>query len=137
MIFVNWRGTHVGYGSAYEQANYRDYGGGELDDVVAAGEALQREAGADPKRIACWGESYGGYMTMLAVTKTPGLCSAGISLYGVSDWTTFLKQSKRKLWRMRLVAKLGDPAKDPAVDSRRPSTAVRGAIAAADPPGHG
>jgi dipeptidyl aminopeptidase/acylaminoacyl peptidase len=49
-------------------------------------------------------------MTMLAVTKTPDVCSAGISLYGVSDWTTFLAQSKRKLWRMRLVAKLGDPA---------------------------
>jgi dipeptidyl aminopeptidase/acylaminoacyl peptidase len=112
VIFVNWRGTHVGYGSAYEQANYRDYGGGELDDVVAAGRALQREAGADPKRIACWGESYGGYMTMLAVTKTPDVCSAGVSLYGVSDWTTFLQQSKRKLWRMRLVAKLGDPVKD-------------------------
>jgi dipeptidyl aminopeptidase/acylaminoacyl peptidase len=112
ILFVNWRGTHVAYGSAYEQANYRDYGGGELDDVVAAADMLKQQ-GADPKRIACWGGSYGGYMTMLAITKTPDVCSAGVSLYGVSDWTTFLQQSKRKLWRMRLVAKLGDPAKDP------------------------
>jgi dipeptidyl aminopeptidase/acylaminoacyl peptidase len=112
ILFVNWRGTQVGYGSAYEQANYRDYGGGELDDVVTGAELLQRQANADPKRIACWGGSYGGYMTMLAITKTPSVCRAGISLYGVSDWTTFLQQSKRKLWRMRLVAKLGDPAQD-------------------------
>jgi dipeptidyl aminopeptidase/acylaminoacyl peptidase len=131
VMFVNWRGTHVGYGSAYEQANYRDYGGGELDDVVAAGQALQREAGADPKRIACWGESYGGYMTMLAVTKTPEVCSAGISLYGVSDWTTFLKQSKRKLWRMRLVSKLGDPAKDAELWNK--SAAIRFASQARSP----
>jgi dipeptidyl aminopeptidase/acylaminoacyl peptidase len=113
VLFVNWRGTQVGYGSAYEQANYRDYGGGELQDVVTGAKWLQQQTGADPKRIACWGGSYGGYMTMLAVTKTPDVCSAGISLYGVSDWGTFLKQSKRKLWRMRLLAKLGNPADDP------------------------
>jgi dipeptidyl aminopeptidase/acylaminoacyl peptidase len=114
VIFVNWRGTHVGYGNAYEQANYRDYGGGELDDVVAAKDVLVKQAGADPNRVACWGGSYGGYMTMLAVTKTPDVCSAGVSLYGVSDWTPFLAQSKRKLWRTRLIAKLGDPVKDKA-----------------------
>jgi dipeptidyl aminopeptidase/acylaminoacyl peptidase len=118
VIFVNWRGTHVGYGSAYEQANYRDYGGGELDDVVAAKGVLVQQAGADPNRVACWGGSYGGYMTMLAITKTPDVCSAGISLYGVSDWTPFLQQSKRKLWRMRLIAKLGDPASDQSLWDR-------------------
>ncbi len=131
VMFVNWRGTHIGYGSAYEQANYRDYGGGELDDVVAAGQLLQRDAGADPKRIACWGESYGGYMTMLAVTKTPEVCSAGISLYGVSDWAAFLTESKRKLWRMRLVSKLGDPAKDRELWNK--SAAIRFAAQARSP----
>ncbi len=118
VLFVNWRGTHVGYGASYEQANYRDYGGGELDDVVTGAQALAARAQIDPRLIACWGGSYGGYMTMLAITKTPDVCSAGISLYGVSDWATFLKQSKRKLWRMRLVAKLGDPAKDPDLWNR-------------------
>jgi dipeptidyl aminopeptidase/acylaminoacyl peptidase len=131
VMFVNWRGTQVGYGSAYEQANYQDYGGGELDDVAAAGQVLQREEGADQRRIACWGESYGGYMAMLAVTKTPEVCSAGISLYGVSDWTTFLKQSQRKLWRMRLVSKLGDPEKDPALWNR--SAAIKFAAQARSP----
>jgi dipeptidyl aminopeptidase/acylaminoacyl peptidase len=131
VLFVNWRGTHVGYGAAYEQANYRDYGGGELQDVVTGGQLLRRDAGADPSRIACWGSSYGGYMTMLAITKTPDVCSAGISLYGVSDWTTFLQQSKRKLWRMRLVAKLGDPAKDP--DLWNKSAAIRYAGQARSP----
>ena len=36
IVFVNWRGTHIGYGSEWERANYRDYAGGELDDAVAA-----------------------------------------------------------------------------------------------------
>ncbi len=123
VLFVNWRGTHVGYGAAYEQANFRDYGGGELDDVVTGAQMLAEKVSVDPKRVACWGESYGGYMTMLAITKTPDVCSVGVSLYGVSDWTTFLQQSKRKLWRMRLVAKLGDPAKDPELWNK--SAAIR------------
>jgi dipeptidyl aminopeptidase/acylaminoacyl peptidase len=118
VLFVNWRGTHVGYGSEFERANFGDYGGGELEDVVAAAAYLAREAGADPRRIACWGGSYGGYMTMIAMTKTPGVCSAGISLYGVSDWAAFVKENKRKLWRMRLIAKLGDPDKDRGVYDR-------------------
>jgi dipeptidyl aminopeptidase/acylaminoacyl peptidase len=131
ILFVNWRGTHVGYGAAYEQANFRDYGGGELDDVVTGAQMLAGQAGADPARVACWGGSYGGYMTMLAMTKTPEVCSAGVSLYGVSDWTTFLQQSKRKLWRMRLVAKLGDPNKDPALWNK--SAAIRYAAQARAP----
>ncbi len=113
ILFVNWRGTHVGYGSEFERANHADYGGGELDDVVSGADYLVRHAGADPRRIACWGGSYGGYMTMLAITKAPGVCRAGISLYGVSDWTIFVKQSQRKLWRMRLIAKLGEPTAHP------------------------
>jgi dipeptidyl aminopeptidase/acylaminoacyl peptidase len=113
VLFVNWRGTHVGYGAEFERANYQDYAGGELDDVVGGAEFLARDHNVDPRRVACWGGSYGGYMTMLAITKAPGVCSAGISLYGVSDWTVFVKQSKRKLWRMRLIAKLGEPGEHP------------------------
>jgi dipeptidyl aminopeptidase/acylaminoacyl peptidase len=118
ILFVNWRGTHVGYGAAFEQANYRDYGGGELDDVRGGAEFLTREAHADPKRIACWGGSYGGYMTMLAITKAPDVCSAGISLYGVSDWAAFTKQNQRRLWNYRLFSKLGRPEDSAALYDR-------------------
>jgi dipeptidyl aminopeptidase/acylaminoacyl peptidase len=131
ILFVNWRGTHVGYGAAFERANYQDYAGGELADVVSGAEFLAREAGVDPRRIACWGGSYGGYMTMLAITKAPNVCSAGISLYGVSDWTIFLKQSKRKLWRMRLIAKLGEPDDHP--DRYDRAAAIRFAADATSP----
>ena len=131
VLFVNWRGTHVGYGAEFERANHGDYGGGELDDVVAGARFLASEAGVDLRRIACWGGSYGGYMTMLAITKAPGVCSAGISLYGVSDWAVFVKQSKRKLWRMRLVAKLGDP--DENADLYDRSAAIQFAANATSP----
>ncbi|MBM3779139.1 MAG: S9 family peptidase [Acidimicrobiia bacterium] len=125
ILFVNWRGTHIGYGAEFERANYQDYAGGELDDVVTGAEYLVREYGVDPKRIAAWGGSYGGYMTMLALAKSPETFSAGVSLYGVSDWDVFLDQSQRKLWRLRLIAKLGDPRQNPAFYER--SAAIRDA----------
>ena len=123
IVFVNWRGTHIGYGTEWERANYRDYAGGELDDVVGAAKFLEREVGVDPDRIGCWGGSYGGYMTMLTITKASEVCSAGVSLYGVSDWTTFLDQSQRKLWNVRLIAKLGEPTENTELYDR--SAAIR------------
>ncbi len=123
ILFVNWRGTHIGYGSEFERANYRDYAGGELDDVVTAAEYLAEAHGVDAARIAAWGGSYGGYMTMLALTKAPEVFSAGISLYGVSDWDVFLDESQRKLWRVRLLAKLGDPEENAELYER--SAAIR------------
>jgi dipeptidyl aminopeptidase/acylaminoacyl peptidase len=123
ILFVNWRGTHIGYGAEFERANYRDYAGGELDDVVTGAEYLARDHGVDPARIAAWGGSYGGYMTMLALAKAPETFSAGVSLYGVSDWDVFLDQSQRKLWRVRLLAKLGDPREHPGLYER--SAAIR------------
>jgi len=125
ILFVNWRGTHIGYGAEFERANFEDYGGGELDDVVTAAEYLARAHGVDATRIAAWGGSYGGYMTMLALAKAPEMFSAGISLYGVSDWDIFLDQSQRKLWRLRLLAKLGDPDAHPERYAR--SAAIRDA----------
>lgn len=118
VLFVNWRGTHVGYGAEFERANYRDYAGGELDDVKAGAEFLTREVGADAGRIACWGSSYGGYMTMLAVTRAPGVCRAGVSMYGVSDWAVFTKQNQRRLWNYRLFSKLGRPDGNPELYRR-------------------
>jgi dipeptidyl aminopeptidase/acylaminoacyl peptidase len=118
VLFVNWRGTHVGYGAEFERANYRDYAGGELDDVKAGAEFLVREVGVDAERIACWGSSYGGYMTMLAITRAPDLCRAGVALYGVSDWTAFTKQNQRRLWNYRLYSKLGRPDEHPELYER-------------------
>lgn len=53
-------------------------------------------------------------------------CSAGISPYGVSHWTVFVKQNQRKLWRMRLIAKLGEPDKYPERYDRAAADQVRG-----------
>jgi dipeptidyl aminopeptidase/acylaminoacyl peptidase len=57
-------------------------------------------------------------MTMLAVTKAPEVFNAGVSLYGVSDWDVFLDQNQRKLWRVRLLAKPGDPRENPELFER-------------------
>ena len=60
---------------------------------------------------------------MLTITKASEVCSAGVSLYGVSDWTTFLDQSQRKLWNVRLIAKLGEPTENTELYDR--SAAIR------------
>jgi dipeptidyl aminopeptidase/acylaminoacyl peptidase len=49
---------------------------------------------ADPTRIACAGWSYGGYLTMAALTFHPGLFAAGVTICGMSDLTTFYRKTE-------------------------------------------
>ncbi len=70
---------------------------------------------ADPKRIAIFGNSYGGYSALFALGHNPELYRCGISLAGVTDWSAFLEKSDvaeykqaSSYWREQL----GDPEKD-------------------------
>ena len=80
----NFRGSTL-YGRAFERANDHDWGGGDLDDVVRAVEVLGNEGVVDPGRAAIYGGSYGGYLTLLALTKRPEVFRCGVSLYAVSN----------------------------------------------------
>jgi dipeptidyl aminopeptidase/acylaminoacyl peptidase len=80
----NFRGsTH--YGRAFERANDHDWGGGDLDDVVRCVDFLGQAGVIDPRRAAIFGGSYGGYLTLLALTKRPEVFRCGVSLYAVSN----------------------------------------------------
>jgi dienelactone hydrolase len=70
VIAPNYRGS-TGYGKEYEEKNRFDMGGGDLRDVVSAARYLSSTGLADPRRIGIMGGSYGGYMTMLALGKSP------------------------------------------------------------------
>ncbi len=84
----NYRGSY-GQGEAFAAASIQDLGGGDWRDVLSGVDAAERAAPADApiddRRLGITGGSYGGYMTMWAVTQTHRF-RAGVSDAGVSDW---------------------------------------------------
>jgi dipeptidyl aminopeptidase/acylaminoacyl peptidase len=92
VLAPNFRGS-TGYGRDFDRANDQDWGGGDLDDCVAAAAELRRLAWIASDRIGIWGGSYGGYMTLLALGKHPDVFQAGVDLYGSSDEATLWMQS--------------------------------------------
>jgi dipeptidyl aminopeptidase/acylaminoacyl peptidase len=80
-----WRptsGQHRLWQKSFELA-IGDWGGGDLKDLVAGAEYLERRGVAGRGRIGVAGASYGGYMTLMAMTKTPECWAAGVSIVGI------------------------------------------------------
>lgn len=84
------------------------------DDITDGVHWLVRRGIADPKRIAIYGGSYGGYATLAGVTFTPDLYACGIDYVGVANLFTFLRtippywEPEREMWNEMV----GDPVKD-------------------------
>ncbi|MGH9524388.1 MAG: S9 family peptidase [Terriglobales bacterium] len=112
-IEPNVRGS-TGYGVKFQRANYQDLGGGDLLDEIYAVKFLESTGFVDPKRIGITGASYGGYMTVMALAKTPDIWAAGVEFYGIIDWKTIFEHTDAQLKEYEK-GLLGDPAKDPAV----------------------
>lgn len=113
VIAPNVRGS-TGYGRAFMEANRMDLGGGDLTDEVYAAKFLAATGYIDPKKIGITGGSYGGYMTLMAIGKTPDIWAAGVEEYGIIDWLTMLEHSEPPLQQYEK-GLLGDPVKDKAV----------------------
>lgn len=113
VIAPNVRGS-TGYGLAFQKANYKDLGGGDLQDEVYGARFLINTGYVDPKKVGITGGSYGGFMTLMAIGKTPDLWAAAVELYGIIDWFTMLKHSD-PLLQEYVKSLLGDPEKDRAV----------------------
>ena len=75
VIQPNPRGS-TGYGLAFQNANHKDLGGGDLIDEVYAAKFLAATGYVNPKKIGITGGSYGGFMTLMAVGKTPDVWAA-------------------------------------------------------------
>jgi len=113
VIAPNVRGSS-GYGNAFKEANHMDLGGGDLKDEIAGRQFLINTGYVDPNRIGMSGGSYGGFMTLMALAKTPALWAAGVDEYGIIDW--------HGIWlhadlpdRQYLESYLGDPVKNEQV----------------------
>lgn len=112
-IAPNVRGS-TGYGMDFQRANYQDLGGGDLQDEVYAAKFLEANGYVDAKKIGITGGSYGGFMTLMAIGKTPDIWAAGAELFGIIDWTTMLQHSDAALQQYEK-SLLGDPVKDKKV----------------------
>jgi dipeptidyl aminopeptidase/acylaminoacyl peptidase len=112
VISPNYRGS-TGYGKEFEDANRFDMGGGDLEDVISAAEWLKKTGYIDPKKIAVMGGSYGGYLSMMAVTKAPDLWAAGVPIVPFVNWFTEI-ENEDPLLRQYDIATMGDPMKDKA-----------------------
>ncbi len=84
VLQVNYRGSG-GYGKHFERMAHMQWGLEMQDDLTDATKWAQKQGLVDADRIAIYGASYGGYATMMGVTKTPDLFKAGINYVGVVD----------------------------------------------------
>ena len=111
VIAPNYRGS-TGYGKAFQQANLFDMGGGDLEDVVSAADFLRQTGYVDPKKMIVMGGSYGGYLTMMAVTKAPEMWAAGVPIVPFVNWFTEI-QNEDPVLQQSDRATMGDPEKNP------------------------
>ena len=127
-IAPNPRGS-TGYGIEFQKANYQDLGGGDLKDEVAGRQFLIDTGYVDAKKVGIEGGSYGGYMTLMAIGKTPDLWAAAVEEYGIIDWYTMLQHEDPFLQEYEK-SLMGDPVKDKAVyENASPIKFIRNATA--------
>ena len=96
VLYPNPRGSY-GQGEAFTKANVRDFGGGDLRDILAGVDAAEQAAPIDDARLGVFGHSYGGYMTMWTVTHSHRFAAA-ISGAGIADWVSYYGQNGIDKW---------------------------------------
>jgi dipeptidyl aminopeptidase/acylaminoacyl peptidase len=98
VLLPNPRGSY-GNGEAFTQANVNDFGYGDLRDIEAGVDAAVKAAPIDPARTGIIGWSYGGYMTMWAVTQTTRF-KAAVAGAGIANWQSYYGQNKIDTWML-------------------------------------
>lgn len=120
VLAVNNRGSS-GYGKTFYQMDDKNHGEKDLQDCVEGKNWLATQAEIDGDKIGIIGGSYGGYMTMAALTYTPEEFDVGVNLFGVTNWMRTLK-SIPPYWesfREALYKELGDPFSADSVRLKR------------------
>jgi dipeptidyl aminopeptidase/acylaminoacyl peptidase len=113
VIAPNYRGS-TGYGKEFQEADLFDMGGGDLQDVLAAADWIKQTGYVDPKKLILMGASYGGYLTMMGVTKAPGMWAAGVPIVPFVNWFTEIQNEDPVLQQSDL-ATMGDPVRNKAL----------------------
>jgi dipeptidyl aminopeptidase/acylaminoacyl peptidase len=110
ILAVNNRGSS-GYGKTFFKMDDLNHGDKDLKDCIWGKKWLQAQDYIDKEKIGIIGGSYGGYMTMAAMTFTPDEFKVGVNIFGVTNWLRTLK-SIPPYWesfRNALYKELGDP----------------------------
>jgi len=110
LLVPNVRGS-TGYGKAYGHLDDVHLRMNSVRDLESAVGWLIDQRVADPNRIAVMGGSYGGFMTLAAITSYPDLWAAAVDIVGLANFETFFEQTS--VWRRSHRAReYGDPVKD-------------------------
>lgn len=96
VFLPNPRGS-FGQGEAFTLANVADFGHGDLRDILKGVDAAMRTTAISPDGLGIMGYSYGGYMTMWAVTQTNRF-KAAVAGAGVSDWLSYYGENGIDQW---------------------------------------
>jgi dipeptidyl aminopeptidase/acylaminoacyl peptidase len=96
VFFPNPRGS-FGFGEEFTRANVKDFGYGDLRDILKGIDIAVKTASVDEKRLGIAGWSYGGYMTMWAVTQTTRFRTA-VAGAGIANWQSYYGQNGIDQW---------------------------------------
>jgi dipeptidyl aminopeptidase/acylaminoacyl peptidase len=90
VLSVNYRGS-TGFGKKFLHAGDREWAGKMHDDLIDAVQWAVKKGIADPKRVAIFGGSYGGYAALVGATFTPDVFACAVDIVGPSNLVTLLK----------------------------------------------
>ncbi len=110
ILAVNNRGSS-GYGKTFFQMDDQNHGDKDLKDCIEGKNWLAKQPEIDPEKIGIIGGSYGGFMTMAALTNAPEEFDVGVNLFGVTNWLRTLKSIPPywEAFREALYKEMGDP----------------------------
>lgn len=110
VLAVNNRGSS-GYGKSFYQMDDLNHGDKDLKDCVEGKNWLAEQSEIDGEKIGIIGGSYGGYMTMAALTYTPEEFDVGVNIFGVTNWIRTLRSIPPwwESFKDALYKELGDP----------------------------
>ena len=110
LVVPNIHGS-TGYGRAWQVAIHKDWGGIDLRDLRAVSDWMTKQRDFDQKRLAVYGGSYGGFATLMCVTRIPELWRCAVDVFGVANLITML-ESAQPNWRRFLARWIGDVERD-------------------------
>lgn len=96
VLYPNPRGSY-GQGEAFTRANVKDFGYGDLRDILAGVDEVTRTLPVDRDRVGITGWSYGGFMSMWAVTQTHRF-RAAVAGAGIADWLSYYGENDIDQW---------------------------------------
>ena len=112
LVVPNIHGS-TGYGLTWQRSIHRDWGGIDARDLRAVTDWMASRPDIDPKRLAVYGGSYGGFATLVCVTTMPERWKAAVDVFGVANLVTMIEHAQPN-WRRFLKLWIGDLESDRA-----------------------